>query len=189
MPDNHLLGWRKTAGKWSIDTDGRLVGDARADGLMLVTDNKLGTRYEILGSADFVSPSREKDNLGIYFGRETGDMRSSFTLDRTEQSAAIISSGTPVEKKDCTFGDSNSFQVQRWDARLSVTLNDKPLFAGTAIENFGNPAGEVLGLGGKYWYQGSSIRFSKLEVRKLNDEPAAMLEADKAESGKAIQRR
>jgi hypothetical protein len=173
LPDAALSGWRVFGGKWTVDDQGRLIGEAQQNGLRLANERKLGTRLEIRGKATFVASAFGEFNIGIYFGQENGQLPNSFRIDRSENYAAIATNDVPLEKKPIAVGETNTFRVQRWDDTLSAYLNDELIADGVAIDSSGDDANEVFGVGGRYWYVGPLIRFEELEVRKLDQRPVA----------------
>jgi tetratricopeptide (TPR) repeat protein len=183
--DAKLSAWRALHGIWTVDENGRLVGKSQNDSPMIIAADKLGTRFEVRGTVDFVTATPGSDyKVGIYFGRETGWVRNSFTLSKQDHSAAIVSDSGSVQKKDFPVGESNKFRIERWNDRLSAYIDEMPLFNHVEIESVGSPGGEILALGGSDSRRGFTVRYADVELRQLNEEPPDMQQAEKDEKTK-----
>ena len=53
------------------------------------------------------------------------------------------------------------------------------------VQIFGDGKGEVLALGGQYWYEGPVLRFEGLEVRKLEQAPEGIAGEEAADAADA----
>jgi hypothetical protein len=170
--DEHLTGWESMAGDWSINNNGRLVGKPQRDGLRLVFEKKLGTRFELRGKMIFVSRAYRGDNAAVYFGQEGGALSNSFRIVCDDNYAAVLKRNDPIARKEIPIEETNPFRIQRWDNHITAYLNDQLIANNVEIEPEGPPESEVIALGGRYWYTGPVLRFDDLEVRTLKEQPA-----------------
>ena len=169
--DETLNDWRNMGGKWSVDKDGQLVGEALNNGLKLTFQRKLGVRFEFRGKVVLETKDRLPCNVGVYFGQENGLAPNSFRLFGHEGYAAVLKHEQPMERKDVAIEPTDTFRIIRWDNRVTGYLNDELIASAVEIEPYGPPATEVISLGGYYWYPGPIFRFTDLEVRKLETPP------------------
>jgi hypothetical protein len=170
--DAQLTGWRIVGGKWSVDDEGRLIGEPQTNGLGLVYEKVLGTRFELRGKVVFVKHPYTQTNIGIYFGQKTGAMSNSFRIFLDDDYAAVLKDEDQLQTGEVNVKYANILRVERWDSKISAYINDERVASGVQIESEGEPETETIALGGKYWYAGPVIRFENLEVRKLDQPPA-----------------
>jgi hypothetical protein len=169
--DEKLSGWRNMGGKWTLDDEGRLVAEPRRDGLRLVYDKKLGTRFELRGNVTFVKHPYSKANVGVYFGQATGAMPYLLSMFLDEDYAALMNQNELVARNPVKVKATNNFRIERWENLISAYVNDKRVADGIEIEPSGPIETEALALGGNYWYDGPVLRYEGLEIRKLSTPP------------------
>lgn len=169
--DERLTGWRNLGGKWTVDDHGRLIGEAQTNGLLLMYEKKLGTRFELRGEALVVAHTNSQCNMGVYFGQVTGRLHNSFRIFVDDDYAAVLSHDEPLERKSLPVENMSSFRVARWDNAITAHVNNELVASDVEIEPYGEPSNEVIALGGRYWYQGPIIRFENLEIRRLEIPP------------------
>ena len=171
LPNKDLDGWRVKSGNWSVNDEGALIGKWGKDGLLLECASKFGARFEIRGKARFVESPYANFNMGVYFGRETGGMENSFRFYRHREYASVYRSNDELSKVELPVQDTNTFRVQRWDNLLYTFVNDNPAQQGVVIQSYGNASDAIVGIGGRYWYNGAVIQFDELQIRTLAEQP------------------
>jgi hypothetical protein len=169
--DDRLTGWRTQGGKWTVDTDGRLIAKPQRDGLRLAYDKKLGTRFELRGRVTLVERPYNQSNIGVYFGQAGGAMTHALLIYFDEDFASLFKQNEMITRNPVKVGNVNNFRIERWDNTINAFVNDKRVVDAVEIETGGPAESEVFALGGNYWYEGPVLRFEGLEVRKLEKPP------------------
>jgi hypothetical protein len=175
QPDAKLNGWYRVAGKWSVESDGTLVGESDSDGLMLLCGCNFGRRYEISYAIEFdmsdpaksfspgtvISYSSWTNQFDIWMGAPWGKMYMS------RGTANSMPMNIPFTGKD-------RVEIGLWDGVAGVSMNGNPGVAVQIMTDGGpEPRRSYVGVGA--WQlglqPGKKVRIKDLKIRRLTEAP------------------
>jgi hypothetical protein len=176
QPDSKLSGWWTVGGKWSVDADGSLLGEADALGLGALCGSDFGQNYELSASLEF-QPSGKgycpaPGELYLYDSYATA--RGVFSWARGKK--AYDSSGGYGSPHDATFTGHDVLTCALWRGQLWSQLNGATIINGKSMfEGRPQPPRGYVGVG--VWSYGVKpgvkLRVRDIKIRKLTASPTA----------------
>lgn len=167
-----LSGWSVRGGLWRVEDDGAVVGESTRGGLLLVCDHLFASDLEVRGEIEFLqAPYMYKFNAAIGVGandRKPNDLYTCLLYHAEREAVAAPGFRAPQRlTKPANVNRQNSFVLRIQDGRLSLTLNDSPVFENQPMILYDTDSPQRLAIGGYYWYPGATLRFRNLRVRSL----------------------
>jgi tetratricopeptide (TPR) repeat protein len=178
--DDALSGWEARHGEWKRERDGALVGTVGMNGLLLVSEARIGPDFEIRGHVELVSGATDQYQVGMLFG-PLNRFRNNFScvqcvgfsLQRNHAVGGVgffsrgFDDGWATHQKVAIM-DSNDLLVRFSQQHLSAVLNGKTIIHDLlAPEGLGTTPNGLIGLGNFYDDNGFTLRYTNVEVRRL----------------------
>ncbi len=174
-PEPSLAGWFTVYGKWSVEPDGSLRGEPADERLWISCDADFGNKLELRGEIEFISVYDDPmANAAIGLGYVGGSMRDDvevFFYPKANRIMATYTFRDDGVMRDVKLGASNSFHIQLWDDSMNVTINGKTILRGESFDRVLEAKTGKIGFGAKAYSSPVTLRFRKLEVRRLTSEP------------------
>lgn len=172
--DSQDCGWSYFGGKWRVDETNRVVCDPNESGGMLMSDLPLGNRLEIKAVVSVPNIKYRTDEAGLIFGKpwEWVYVVVAMPADKTIEARPYWDKAQPDDIKNAPFRNIIKMDMAIWDGRCWVTVDDKPVFQDREMKNWEADDKWRVGLGGHYWYSGTTITYRKVLVRKLTQQPS-----------------
>lgn len=176
QPD--FAGWLIHGGQWTIDEQQRWVGHSGkrgyVEGLLMKCRYDLGARFEVRATITFLRKNNST-NAGVFFDVEKiGDRPNHLNVvvrpdaDEVQIARRWNNGRLTVENP---VGDTVELHVQRWDDHVRVAVDGIDVFVNTKMPTRNRGDSYPLGVGGKAWHPSLSLRFDRLEVRRLAERP------------------
>ncbi len=188
--DETLSGWTVVRGRWERIDERTIEGWPDKQGLMLLHDLPIGTRFEIDGRFHFPrATNRAKKgkmssralNVSVYSMARRGFDEPDFiqtTFNHRHDSVFMRRRGDlrgTVQVKNVTVGADGRFRVKIWDDWIFAYLDEQLVYAGERPDGALFVPGGHFGVGGYFWtkssYDKRRVRISNLSVRLLTEPP------------------
>lgn len=209
QPPADLAGWTQACGDWSVDAKGGLVGTSDVTkvrpqdlrGAMLLCQAKIGTRFELRGHAEIVKSDPQEGSFGavIAYASPTQYWKCLFfpphgtnTAGRAHVSCSIHRN---PHSRTARVAQADDFRVQVYDDRVVTTVGNETRAEqgpyAIVLDHDPPTSATSFGISTSRPFFGrppTVVRFTKLELRKLAEPPAAAKVIEPGANGAAIDR-
>lgn len=174
--DEQLTNWYPSDDAWSIDDQGRLVCTmGKVPEPMIVYPADLSRAYEFKCKVEFDDAARFKPYCGPVVAYAGPTNR--YALHLHPRGELVVRSGENYGKPFKTeVRPSNEIHVIVWGNSITTMVNGKPVQKDHRTRRDSPDEGTYFGLGAYWAPPGSVVRFSDLQIRRLEEPPAVLKE-------------
>lgn len=166
--DKGLTGFRPAFGQWGVDSDGALIGKVRTgeEQLYVACAADFGDRWDLEADVDFLHTQEAWTSTGIALAPEGSTAYLGLVLNRkTQKLSEFVEFNVERSTESAPVRTHNKMIVRRQGDRCTVSVNGKEVYQGALADGDGNHL--RLGFGGFPAFEGDSVRFAHVRVRRI----------------------
>jgi hypothetical protein len=179
IPSQDLKGWSVDRGKWSVLANDVLQVQSGFRGSMIKSLGRVGSNFEIHGEIELVSSSNGAYEAGVVFGYPAEGKKEwmSFRIENHSEKGNLVSLSqgfyVPFKEGKAQLSLRNRFFLQVWNEKITAYVNGKLLFKNEIPprEFYRMTDDCLVGLGGYFDHNETTIRYHNLRLRKLTGPP------------------